>query len=488
MKVGWSLDRISRLLVSQRKIDRCGGPSFMRVTAHFPHPDPDRYPPFYRNILPLPSRIIYSFDQTPIDLHTRNTLRLINFRSLKVSQSYKAARSSRRMPPVPCASCHTARALIVRPKNRQKLCKKCFIQIFEDEIHRTITSSKLFYPGERVAVGASGGKDSTVLAAVLKTLNDRHKYGLDLVLLSIDEGIKGYRDDSLETVKRNSKQYDLPLEIVGYDELYGWTMDQVVEQIGKKGNCTYCGVFRRQALDRGAARLGIKHVVTGHNADDVAETVMMNLLRGDLPRLSRATSIVTSSAASDIKRSKPLKYAYEKEIVLYAHHRSLDYFTTECIYSPEAFRGTARALIKDLERVRPSAILDVVKSGEDMAKLVPSDISANHAASASSLVVDAEEGSGGCGRNEENRVGEMSRIEAQLRVDAEAQERETEIKLPEVEKLSSGKSRTTRKLPEQQMGRCTRCGYLSSQAVCKACTLLEGLNRSRAKIEIADLT
>ena len=149
-------------------------------------------------------------------------------------------------------------------------------------------------------------------------------------------------DDSLETVKRNAVQYEMPLEIVGYAELYGWTMDQVVAQVGKKGNCTYCGVFRRQALDRGATILDIKHVVTGHNADDVAETVMMNLLRGDLPRLARATSIVTSSPASDIKRSKPLKYAYEKEIVLYAHHKKLDYFSTECIYSPEAFRGSAR--------------------------------------------------------------------------------------------------------------------------------------------------
>lgn len=180
------------------------------------------------------------------------------------------------MPAYPCTICQKNRALILRPKNHQRLCKTCFLSVFESEIHHTITTSALFYPGERVAIGASGGKDSTVLASVLKTLNERHKYGLDLVLLSIDEGIKGYRDDSLETVKRNAKQYDMPLEIVGYDELYGWTMDQVVEQIGKKGNCTYCGVFRRQALDRGAARLGVRHVVTGHNADDVAETVLMN--------------------------------------------------------------------------------------------------------------------------------------------------------------------------------------------------------------------
>ena len=40
--------------------------------------------------------------------------------------------------------------------------------------------------------------DSTVLAYTMKLLNQRHDYGVDLVLLSIDEGITGYRDDSLE--------------------------------------------------------------------------------------------------------------------------------------------------------------------------------------------------------------------------------------------------------------------------------------------------
>lgn len=48
--------------------------------------------------------------------------------------------------------------------------------------------------------------DSTVLAYVMSELNSRHNYGLDLFLLSVDEGITGYRDDSLETVKRNEIQ------------------------------------------------------------------------------------------------------------------------------------------------------------------------------------------------------------------------------------------------------------------------------------------
>jgi len=107
-------------------------------------------------------------------------------------------------------------------------------------------------------------------------LNKRYNYGVEFYLLSVDEGIRGYRDDSLETVKRNMIQYNLPLKIVSYKELYGWTMDEIVECIGKKNNCTYCGVFRRQALDRGASMLGINHILTGHNADDMAETVLMN--------------------------------------------------------------------------------------------------------------------------------------------------------------------------------------------------------------------
>jgi hypothetical protein len=203
-----------------------------------------------------------------------------NFRvldpSTTLSHNGVARRTHDTMAPSLCAVCNTNRALILRPKDHSKLCKPCFIAVFETEIHHTILSTNLFTRGERIAIGASGGKDSTVLASVLKTLNERYDYGLDLILLSIDEGIKGYRDDSLETVKRNAQQYGMELTILGYDELYGWTMDQVVEQVGKKGNCTYCGVFRRQALDRGASRLGVKHVVTGHNADDVAETVLMN--------------------------------------------------------------------------------------------------------------------------------------------------------------------------------------------------------------------
>jgi len=317
------------------------------------------------------------------------------------------------MAPKSCALCQNAKAILRRPKTGQQICKDCFFRVFETEVHNTITEAQLFKPGDRVAIGASGGKDSTVLAYVMKTLNERYQYGLSLFLLSIDEGITGYRDDSLETVKRNQQQYDMPLKILSYDELYGWTMDRVVSTIGKKNNCTFCGVFRRQALDRGAASLGVDHIVTGHNADDIAETVLMNIMRGDIARLGRCTAICTQGEDT-IRRSKPFKYAYEKEIVMYAYFKKVDYFSTECIYSPDAYRGHARGFLKDLEAARPSAIIDIIHSGEAF-----------------------------------------------------------EVK-DEVRAM------------QKMQQKCKRCGYMSSNDLCKACSLLEGLERGMSTAAISD--
>ena len=186
-------------------------------------------------------------------------------------------------------------------------------------------------------------------------------------------------------------------------------MDDIVKLVGLTNNCTFCGVFRRQALDRGAFKLGVDKICTGHNADDIAETVLMNILRGDFFRLSKWHKIITGE--DDIMpRCKPLKYCYEKEIVMYAHLKKLDYFSTEWSYAPQAYRGYVRELLKNMERIRPSSIVDIIHSAE-MMKL------------------------------------------------------DTDVKIP----------------PRLNW---SECGFISSNKVCKAWVLLDGLNKGKAKIAI----
>lgn len=263
-----------------------------------------------------------------------------------------------------CKVCKINKAIVKRSKDGSKLCKTCFLDVFESEVHHTIINNNLFAKGERIAVGVSGGKDSTVLAYVLNLLNIRHNYGINIHMLSVDEGIKGYRDYSLETVEYNRKILNLPLKIVSFNEFFNNTMDDIVSKIGKKGNCTYCGVFRRQAIEKGARELGCTQIITGHNADDMAETVLMNFLRGDYTRLKKSTMAKTMSKETNLPRSKPFKYIYEKDIVMYAFYRGLKYFSTECIYSPGAYRGAVRLYVKSLAQNEPESILNIIKSGE----------------------------------------------------------------------------------------------------------------------------
>lgn len=69
------------------------------------------------------------------------------------------------MAPRNCALCNNARAILKRPKTGQQICKDCFFYVLETEVHNTITEAKLFKPGDRVAIGASGGKGECILTS-----------------------------------------------------------------------------------------------------------------------------------------------------------------------------------------------------------------------------------------------------------------------------------------------------------------------------------
>ena len=267
-----------------------------------------------------------------------------------------------------CEVCHQANAQVIRPETGQKVCKHCFSICFEDEVLQTIRRFDLISPG-----------DSTVLMHVLHTLNQRYNLGFRIELVCIDEGIQGYRDNALETVKKNAESYGLPLTILSFTEMFGWSLDQIFRATKTKETCTYCGIFRRRALDIGAQKVGATKVAVGHNADDVAETVLLNVLRGDLNRYARSVDIKTDGIESKVKnacippRIKPFAFQNQKEIVYYAHFNNLLYYAVECTYAVQAFRRFPREYLVGKQQKDPLVMRRIIEGAIMYQQSIPQD-------------------------------------------------------------------------------------------------------------------
>lgn len=261
-----------------------------------------------------------------------------------------------------CQKCGKSKAQIKRPETGELLCQECFSYAFEEEVFATIKRFDLIKPDDIIAIGVSGGKDSTVLLHVLDTINKRHEMGFKIELVCIDEGISGYRDNALQTVEENARRYGHNLTIISFTELFGWTLDQIFSATHTKETCTYCGIFRRRALDLGAARVGATKVAVGHNADDVSETVLLNVLRGDVIRFGRSVDVKTDGIEQVVApRIKPFALQNQKEIVYYAHFNKLLYYAVECPYAVQAFRRFPRMYLVEKQRSDPGVMRRIIE-------------------------------------------------------------------------------------------------------------------------------
>jgi uncharacterized protein (TIGR00269 family) len=212
--------------------------------------------------------------------------------------------------------------------------------------------------GERVLVGLSGGKDSVVALYLLKKIAG---HVADFHAVLIDEGIPGYRDRAIKRGIEACEKIGVGYTVVSAEKEVGYSMQDVfglIEKNPKLGSsCGFCGVFRREILNRVAVEGGYSKLATGHNLDDEAQSIAMNLFTGDLCRLVRLGP-VTGSAKVDgfVPRIKPLVECPEMEVVAYANLLKLPHYSDECCpFSWMAKRNHFRKLINELEDVLPGS-------------------------------------------------------------------------------------------------------------------------------------
>jgi uncharacterized protein (TIGR00269 family) len=276
-----------------------------------------------------------------------------------------------------CYSCSKKPAVTYRRIDGRYLCKDCFSKWVTTIVRKTISQKKLFERTDRIVVGLSGGKDSTVLLDILHKVE--RKYPSEIIAVCIDEGISNYREDGLPLAEQAAKRLDVEFHLFSFKDLFGYSLDEIVNRsrklqetlpstrktkIVKHGPCSFCGVFRRKALNIAARKLNGDKVATGHNLNDVSQTVLLNLLRGDSNKLLRGDLKPVKTHELFVPRVKPLQAVAERDVVLYAFYNNLAYHTTECPYAVEAMRLDVRNFTIEIEEKYPGT-LNCIKNGMD---------------------------------------------------------------------------------------------------------------------------
>jgi uncharacterized protein (TIGR00269 family) len=174
----------------------------------------------------------------------------------------------------------------------------------------------------------------------------------------VDEGIAGYREEAVDLAKEYCDKLDVDHEIVSFKELYGDGLDDFLKGRGPERltACSYCGVFRRKAINIGAKRVGATKIATAHNLDDVVQTYLLNLFQGDVERFARFNPVLRDPRGGFLPRVKPLCEVPEKEVALYGYAQGLTFQSASCPYMTEALRNELRTMLNRLELAHPGVL------------------------------------------------------------------------------------------------------------------------------------
>jgi len=266
-----------------------------------------------------------------------------------------------------CTACKRREAVYFRPYSGERLCKKCFIESIEEKTRATISKYEMFEFDDRIAVGVSGGKDSTSLLYVLEKI-ERDFPKSTLVAVTVDEGIKGYRDEALKIARKNCEKLNVEHHIVSFKELFGYKLDEIVELMKKReaelSPCAYCGVLRRRALNIAAREVDADKLATAHSLDDEVQTILINILHGDPLRLARAKPVTEEVHEKLVRRVKPFCEIPEREIAFYAYLKNIEFQSFPCPYAPQALRSEIRIILNRLEERHPGMKYTIFRSIE----------------------------------------------------------------------------------------------------------------------------
>lgn len=249
-----------------------------------------------------------------------------------------------------CRKCGK-KAVINMRQHKLALCATDFLNWFTAQTERAIQRDHLFSHDARLLVAVSGGKDSLTLWDVLVQLG----YQCDGLYLGLGiDGKSNYSNQSLGYAQRFAQNHDLNLITIDVAKSQGATIPEAarVTRRGAGKPCSVCGLTRRYLMNRSALEGGYDVLVTGHNLDDEAATLMGNTMNWLVGYLERQSPVLNEKPGF-VRKAKPLHRFYERETAAYALLREIEYVQEECPFSVDAKSIYYKNILNQIETDRP---------------------------------------------------------------------------------------------------------------------------------------
>ena len=180
---------------------------------------------------------------------------------------------------------------------------------------------ELIQAGDRIAVCMSGGKDSFLLAVLMRMLQKQSEVPFELVYLVMDPG---YSEKNRRRIEENARLLEIPITVFSSD------IFEVTAAVGGSP-CYLCARMRRGYLYSKAKELGCNKIALGHHYDDVMETNLMAMLWGG--QIQTMMPKLHSLNFEGMELIRPMYYVREEDIKAWRDYNGLHFIQCACHFT-----------------------------------------------------------------------------------------------------------------------------------------------------------
>lgn len=209
-------------------------------------------------------------------------------------------------------------------------------------VRRCVEDYDMIQPGDRVAVGVSGGKDSLTMLTALARLRMFYPAPFTVEAVTLDMGIPGM---DFSGVAELCRMLDVPYVRIPTE------ISHIIFEVRKEKNpCSMCAKMRRGALNHAILERGIRKIALGHHFDDAVETFFLSLFyEGRL----NCFQPVTELDRTGVTQIRPLLYCGESLVQSAARQAELPVVHNPCPANGYTKRQEVKELVRGLEGQYP---------------------------------------------------------------------------------------------------------------------------------------